>query len=304
MTAQVSQITRRAALAGLGASAFAGRVPRADAAGVAGAGRVAVVDWALLETFLALGLPPAAAPELILYRRLVVEPAVPETVADLGLRGALSFERLAMIRPDVVYGSNYSAWAAPQIERIARFRIFDLFLPGEPPLARIEAMTVAVAAECGIAGRGRGLVADGARRFAEAREALRTASAPPVLLVDVGDAGHVRVFGADSLFGDTLSRLGLENAWRGGTRYSANAPVGIERLAAFPDAFLVGVGPVPPDARRAIETGALWRALPAVAAGRFALLPPCDAFGALPAATRFAGFLTDALLHRSGRSAG
>jgi len=36
--------------------------------------RVAVVDWALLETMLAIGVVPAAASELIQYRALVVEP--------------------------------------------------------------------------------------------------------------------------------------------------------------------------------------------------------------------------------------
>ena len=291
------RMTRRTLLAALGASAL---VP--DAVRGAASGRFAVVDWALLETALALGLVPLAAPELILYRRLVVEPEVPDTVLDLGLRGALSFERLALLRPGVVYGSNYSAWAAPQIEAIAPFRTFELFVPGEPPLDKIAAMTLALAADFGIPGRGRAVVAGAEAELAASRRRLEGIDTRDILLVDVGDANHVRVYGADSLFGETIARLGLVNAWAGGTRYSATAPVGIEALAPYPNAFLIVVGPVPPDARSEMRSGALWRALPSVTAGRFAVIDPCNAFGALPAALRLARLVTAALLAAEGRS--
>ncbi len=261
--------------------------------------RFAVVDWALLETVLSLGLVPLAAPELVLYERLAVEPHVPDRVVDLGLRGALSFERLALIAPDVVYGSNYSAWTAPQIEPIAPLKIFDLFQPGEPPLAKIETMTVAIADDFGIAATGRSVVADAHKTLKRQRDRLTAAGAQDVILVDIGDSHHVRVYGNDSLFGETLTRLGLANAWKAGTRYSASAPVGMEALAAYPDAFLLVVGPVPPDAELAVRNGALWHALPAVVTGRFALLPSCNAFGGLPAAVRFARFVSEALLSKS-----
>ena len=297
MIGRPEQISRRALLAGLGAAAV---LP--GAAHAAGSDRFAVVDWALLETTLALGLTPLAAPELILYRRLAVEPEVPEPVLDLGLRGALSFERLALLRPGIVYGSNYSAWAAPQIEAIAPFETFELFVPDEPPLDKIAAMTLALAEAFGIAGRGRAVVAGAEADLAAHRRRLEGIGSRDVLLVDVGDANHVRVYGADSLFGETLARLGLVNAWAGGTRYSAAAPVGIEALAAYPEAFLIVVGPVPPDAEAEMRSGALWRALPAVAAGRFAVIDPCNAFGALPAALRLPRLVAAALLAAEGRS--
>lgn len=290
-------VSRRALLVGLAALAVLPGAARA-----AESGQFAVVDWALLETVLALGLVPLAAPELILYPRLAVEPEVPDTVLDLGLRGALSFERLALLRPNIVYGSNYSAWAAPQIEAIAPFKTFELFVPGEPPLDKIAAMTLALAEDFCIAGRGRAVVAGAQAEFAASRRRLEGIGTRDVLLVDVGDTNHVRVYGADSLFGETLARLGLTNAWAGGTRYSAAAPVGIEALAAHPEAFLIVVGPVPPDAEAEMRTGALWRALPAIAAGRFAVIEPCNAFGALPAALRLARLVTAALLAAEGRS--
>ena len=258
--------------------------------------RFAVIDWALLETVLTLGLTPLGAPELVLYDKLVVEPKVPSKVADLGLRGALSFERLALLRPDVVYGSNYSAWAAPQVEAIAPLKLFDLFLPGDPPLGRIMAMTERVARDFGLSDQGRNRVETCRAVLSTLSRDLASARTRQVIAIDVGDTNHIRVYGKDSLFGDVLSRLGLEIAWTASTRYSANAPVGMEALASFPNAFLIIVGPVPPEAKAAIETGALWQALPAIERGRYAVLPPCNAFGALPTAERFARLVSDAIL--------
>ena len=57
----------------------------------------------------------------------------------------------------------------------------------------------------------------------------------PLALVDIGDARHLRAFGFDSLFGSTLTRIGLRNAWSEATAFSFLAPVPLERLADMPD---------------------------------------------------------------------
>ena len=116
----------------------------------------------------------------------------------------------------------------------------------------------------------------------------------PVCLVNIGDARHLRIFGFDSLFGSTLDRLGLRNAWAGDTAFSFLAPVPLERLADMPDARLVNIGTLPPAADRALSRSILWRALPPVAQGRTYLLSDVNAFGAVPAALRFATLLAQA----------
>ena len=104
----------------------------------------------------------------------------------------------------------------------------------------------------------------------------------------------MRTFGFDSLFGSTLERLGLQNAWSGGTRFSFLAPVPIEELAGLPDARLVIIGADPPEARRSLSRSILWRALPPVAKGRLYQLPEVNAFGGVPSALRFAQLLAEA----------
>lgn len=261
-------------------------------AGVAHAGgdepRVAAVDWAMLETALALGIVPVAATELRQYRAIAVEPAVPPGVADLGLRGLPNYEQLRAVAPGLILISGFYETMRAQFERIAPVFSATIYVPGEPPYARAEAAALALGERLGRLPQARDLVATAAAEIEKLRSRLRAQATRPVFVASIGDARHFRAFGADSMFGDVLSRLGFTNAWQSETRYSAAAPVGIEALAKVPDAALVVVEPVPPDARRTLAASTLWQALPMVKAGRVSIIPPVDHFGGLPAAQRFA----------------
>lgn len=86
----------------LAASAFAGTARAKQTP------RIAAIDWAMLETSVALGVMPVAATELIQFRAGAVEPDIPESVADLGLRGAPNFELLQLTRPDLILISPFT----------------------------------------------------------------------------------------------------------------------------------------------------------------------------------------------------
>ncbi len=125
-----------------------------------------------------------------------------------------------------------------------------------------------------------------------------------MLPINLGDARHFRTFGFDSIFGQAVEKLGLTNAWDQPTSYSAAAPIGIETLARYEDAWIVIIAPVPPDTVPVLERGAFWQALPAVRAGRVLMLPSANPFGALPASARFARLLVDALPYAARDSSG
>jgi iron complex transport system substrate-binding protein len=97
------------------------------------------------------------------------------------------------------------------------------------------------------------------------------------------------------MFGDVLQRLGLGNAWQKPTSYAAAAPIPLEALAEVPEASIVIISPVPPDANSTLNKSPLWNAFPAIRERRVVTLAPINPFGALPAARRFARLLTDAL---------
>ncbi len=271
---------RRAVLAGLAAATFGARPARAAPL------RVATLDWAMLETLLALGADVVAATELVLFRQIAVEPRVPPTVADLGLRGSPNFEVLRLANPQLIFNSNFYARSNGRLERIAPVEMHSLYVAGQQPYGAAEAMTRSMAGRLGLDAAP---LVDGTRDLlAGLRGRLAGLDGRRVLPINFGDARHFRVFGADSMFGEVLVRLGLDNAWTQPTSYSAMAPIGIETLARFPDVRLAVIGPEPPDVAEMMERNPFWHALPMVRAGRVMMLGPVNPFGALPAAARFA----------------
>lgn len=281
---------RRAFLTAAGILLAAGLPLRAEAGP-----RLAAIDWAMLETATALGHMPVAAAELIRFRADVGVPAIPDTVTDLGLRGAPNFELLQLVRPTLILSSPYYTRYQARMEAIAPVLSLPFYQPGAAPLPKAMDALDALARQIGdpaAGGRARARADAHLDRLAArvARHADR-----PLALVDIGDARHLRAFGFDSLFGSTLTRIGLRNAWSEATAFSFLAPVPLERLADMPDARLVIAGPIPPQAQSALSRSRLWQALPQVAQGRVYHLPRMNAFGGVPAALRFGDLLARAL---------
>ncbi|TBY13468.1 ABC transporter substrate-binding protein [Rhizobium laguerreae] len=283
--------SRRQFLAGAAASLSAPALSRA-----AESLRVATLDWALLETLLAIGANVVAATELRQFREVAVTPDVPATTADLGLRGTPNFEVLRFARPDLIFNSNFYAWADERMRGVAPVESHAIYKPGESPFALAEQTTLAICERLQLA-TARQLTEGLAARLDRYRAFLAAGDGRPVIPINLGDARHFRVFGSDSMFGEVLKRVGLTNAWQAQTSYSAAAPVGIEILASMPDAWIVMIPPHPADALATLATSSFWNALPAVREKRVLMLGSINPYGALPAAGRFADLLAEGLAH-------
>lgn len=257
--------------------------------------RTATLDWALLETLIALGSNVVAAPELQQFRNVAVEPTVPEAVADLGLRGLPNLETLFFAKPDIIFNSNFYAWADPLLSGIAPTHNLGIYLSGEDPYLMAERATIAVGQQLDSLSKAETYLRETAGRLEELRQKFAEGDGRPIVLVNLGDARHYRVFGRDSMFGSVLDRLGIENAWNGKTAYSAAAPMGIETLASMPDAWIVLIPPHPVDAIMTLDRSAFWNALPAVRDRRVVTLGSINPYGALPAVRRFAEELSKGL---------
>lgn len=298
MTSNCRQINRRTALALSMAALLPSGIARAQEK------RVAVVDWAMLETVLAIGIVPVAATELIQFRLIAVEPDVPESVADLGLRGTPNFEMLRMAAPDIILSSNFYEYRRASLERVAPVFSMTVYEPGTPPYGLAEQVALGLGARLGHAEQAAIYLAQTTAMLDVLRTRLASHTERPIFIINIGDARHFRAFGNDSMFGDVATRLGFTNAWADKSSYSAAAPVGMEALARVPEASIIILGPMPPEAEKVLSKSALWNALPAVKAGRVATLNPVNHFGGLPAARRFARLLAEAPLFSSGNSNG
>ncbi len=280
---------RREFLALLAAAAFAGAT-RAQSTP-----RIAAIDWAMMETAVALGVMPVAATELIQFRAGAVEPEIPETVADLGLRGAPNFELLQLTRPDLILISPFYTRYTGRLEAIAPVFSLPFYVKGEPPFAKALAAVTALGEKLGRAEEAHRVLDETEAALHAMRTRLAGFAARPTYVINIGDARHFRAFGADSMFGDVLGRLGLGNAWVDRSQFTFAAPVPIENLAASPDARIVVVSDIPVEARETLRNSAIWRALPAVRENRVLTLANVAPYGGITAGMRFARLLTEAL---------
>lgn len=254
--------------------------------------RIAVLDWALVELVLALGLRPVGVAEMALYASRVGEPALPLGAIDLGLRSQPSLERLASIRPDLILALSGYGPAEGRLRLIAPTIALEIYGAGRRPLERSQEALRAIAVATGREATARDVV----ERFDAAMEAyrgrLRSRKRGPVLVVNFVDERHADVYGAGSLFDGVLARLGLGNAFSGATNPWGFATIGLGEIAARSEAHLLLVSPGLPSG---LAGSALWRSLPSVRAGHVSVLPPVWQFGALTSAQRFAAALADSL---------
>ncbi|ARV74171.1 iron-siderophore ABC transporter substrate-binding protein [Vibrio campbellii] len=64
--------------------------------------RVAALNWDIAEQVIELGVTPVAVPDIAGYSDWVVQPAIPEGVADIGTRTEPNFSALKKLNPDVI----------------------------------------------------------------------------------------------------------------------------------------------------------------------------------------------------------
>ena len=64
--------------------------------------RVAALNWDIAEQVIELGVTPVAVPDIAGYSDWVVQPAIPEDVADIGTRTEPNFSALKKLNPDVI----------------------------------------------------------------------------------------------------------------------------------------------------------------------------------------------------------
>jgi ABC-type Fe3+-hydroxamate transport system substrate-binding protein len=272
---------------------FAGGSARA--ADAARPRRVVVFDWGIAETLLALGAVPAALAETDGYREWVVEPPLPASVANLGLRIEPNFELIAALRPDLILITPELAPLRTALERIGQVETLSIYRSDGKAWDHAVETTRHLATLLG-----REIEADAFlhrvdRTIDEARAKLPPEERRPLYLVNFIDRRHVRIYGAGSIFQSVLDRLGLANAYTGWTSFWGFATLGIEHLAATPSARLLYLEPLPAETAKTFRESPLWQALPFVRERRVAALPPVWSFGGVASGERLASLLGETL---------
>ncbi|MBX3536673.1 MAG: ABC transporter substrate-binding protein [Chelatococcus sp.] len=295
--------TRRAVLGALGGFCFTARA----AAGrpLDRRARVAAIDWAAVESLLAIGVDPVAVANTGLYRQWAIEPVLPEIAVDLGLPEEPNLERLLGLRPDLILISSWQELLRPRLETIAPVRAFSVFDNNRTPLVNAVASMQSLGRVFGLEDAAAAFEKTLEATFAHNLGRLKSVETRPVLLaVLLGDGLRITVYGKGSLLGDVLDRLGVENAWKGVMPVFGRATIGIEQLLGLSNCTLLYMdqGNRTRAALQRLRSRSFWRALPFVAAGYARPIEAVWPFAGAPTAMRFSGIVTDALVQSSGHA--
>ncbi|MCC2612912.1 ABC transporter substrate-binding protein [Neorhizobium petrolearium] len=294
---RVKGLSRRSLLSAAAVAPFGLAAP-ARAASPAPVPKVASLDYGLASTLMNLGITPTAIVSLADWDKWVIEPEIPAGVADLGNGWEINFEVLAMLKPDLILTTPYLDALKPRLEtmgKVLRLEIYDA--SGGAVLSKAYAATRALAQAVDRVAEGDAFLARADIFFDDCRKRLALIGAPPVVLMGFLDARHARVYATPGLYDNVLSRIGVENAWKGQGNYWGFETIGIEDLARVTDprARLIAFEPVPGDVLPKLAESPLWKALPISQPGRFSVIPGALMFGMVNDAMRFARLLTEHL---------
>ncbi|MDP9840682.1 iron complex transport system substrate-binding protein [Neorhizobium huautlense] len=260
-------------------------------------GGIVSLDYGLASTMLMLGVTPAAVVARADWQQWVVDPPMPESVADLGTATEINLEVLARLKPSLILSTPFLAASRSQLETIAPVREVDIYGGGREALPASIVATRDLGKLLRRESQATAFLAHAEANFADCNRRIAELSAPPVALVTLMDERHVRIYGGSGLYQGTLDRLGVKNAWQAETNFWGFQTITIEQLISLPEnTHLMIFEPLtPPDILQRLDDSPLWHELPFARAGRVSVLPGVLMFGMVREAIRFAELLTDRL---------
>lgn len=257
--------------------------------------RIVALEWRPVELLLALGIMPLAVAEMGNYQRWVVEPRLPETVFDVGLRNEPNMELLQRLNPSLVLVSQGFGPDTEPLSRLAPLFSSSFRDAQHQPIeaARRDLLLLGQRLDR-VAQAEQHLIAF-ERELAAIAQQLRSYSPRPLLLFSLLDSRRALVMGQNSLFNDVLQRLGLTNAWQEETNFWGSAVVGIERLVRYENVQALFFVQGDRALLDSVSGSALWQMMPFVRDKRWQTLPSVWFYGATFSVLRFARLLAQAL---------
>lgn len=266
--------------------------------------RIAVANWTVAETLVALGVTPYAVSDIPNYRKWVMEPPIPDETIDIGLRNQPNLELLAQDPPDLLLTSGLFSRDNRRLERMMPVRILDNFFSGQPFYPATLEMTREIGRMTGHQAQAEALIAQTEKVLDSAAKRLQGIT-EPVYVVQFSDAQHVRVFGKGNMVGTLFSRTALKNAWTGPLNAWGYAAISIERLAERPDARIIVIKPFPREVDSELADNRIWQHLPAVREGRVSQIDPIWPYGGLVSLQRLTKSMIEVMTHdRAGVNSG
>lgn len=237
--------------------------------------RVVALEWTYAEDLLAVGVQPVGVADVSGYRSWVnVEPALDESVTDVGRRQEPSLEVIAELEPDLIIGVSFRH--APIYEQLSSIAPTLLFNPYPAEGDQYEEMVTTfqtIAQAVGREMQALAVLAQTDALFAELSQQIDVAGyageafALAQAFTSQG-APQIRLFTGNAMAVQIVERLGLTNAWEAGFQQYGFTTVGFEALTQIGGAHFFYVVQEEDDVFAAAEGNELWESLEFVQEGR------------------------------------
>lgn len=257
--------------------------------------RIIAIEWLPIELLLTLGVTPLGVAEVYAYRNWVVEPAIPATSIDVGLRTEPNMELITELQPSLVLRSQGYGPGASLFTDICPTLAFSFNDGRTGPLASARTSLMSLAHYIGREAQAQQHLTEFDAFLTQMKTRLAGRTPRPLLLMSLMDDRHTLVFGHGSLFLDVMTKLGLPNAWQGETNFWGSAVIGIERLAEMEDVDAICFSHGDDDDMARLSQTPLWQSMPFVRQKRFKRIPGIWFYGATLSAMRFCHLLDGAL---------
>ncbi|USD63288.1 ABC transporter substrate-binding protein [Vibrio sp. SCSIO 43140] len=249
--------------------------------------RVVVLDWALAESVLALGVTPIASADVKGYQDWVGSPTMPSEVTDVGSRREPNLELIASLKPDLILMSGHLAPAYEKLNAIAPTLVMSIYNDKKQPYQNAKTLVITLGDVFERPEQAQQLVDETNQKLAQNGEqvAKMNNGKPFIMVRFIGDR-HIRVHSAGSLMNDTISAMSLENSWQGPTNSWGFSSASVEQLAQYQDSNVLIFGPLSDAEQAQLNGSPLWAAMAFSRENRVKIVPKVWTFGSLVAMQR------------------
>ncbi len=293
-------ITRRSLLGAALAAPFAFEIPPAQAsqpAGMPSISRIVSMDLLLTELLVTLDLQPIATANVPLYQRLVGDPALDSTVADLGPLNEPNIEYMLSLKPDHILMADWQASSLEVLEKIAPVTAYPVFAGKTPAVEHVQGLLRRLSMQTDRRRVADTIIDNCERAIETAARALSGFDRPVYVCRFNRDGRSVAMFAGNGLIGDMLRRLSLRNAFEGRVNASGVTSVALNRLAENSDAVIIHFdrGAETDAALDRLARNPIWQAFPPIRAGRIVRMPVIYPNGGVRSAERLAEQMREGL---------
>jgi len=255
--------------------------------------RIAVTNWSLTETVIALGINPVAIADPDDYRQWVVKPDLPANFVNIGQRQSPNMEALRDAKPDLILISGELAAAYEALSEIAPTMVISTYNNNQPALDSIRKATRTIAAITGREQRAKEILKQVDATLAHDGARIRAVLGPDqrIAVIRINSDAQINVFGPPSLPNTVMAAMNIPTAYNGETTGWGFARGGLELLAPFAKDTIAFIEPTPAPVRQRILTSPLWKMQGFARNNRVYQIPPVWTYGGLYSAMRFADLL-------------